>query len=165
MISPILISGCSTNKYIEIPYSIQRAYANNDVIDIQDGNRSSNIDRIEEFIISVRDGKKSSVRIVSYHADMDNKFDWDNPQRILDLSYNGKVIRVTDYGKQSSSQRVEMVKTGSYKFTTINKVMTNEDINYILGGNGKEIVILSLVKNGFIDNESQKYLNSIFNNK
>lgn len=56
------------------------------------------------------------------------------------------------------------MKSSSFKFTGITKTETSQDITYTLtGNNNKTCVILSVVKYGYIDSESQKYLKGILN--
>lgn len=158
----MFLSGCTSNKYIQLPYSVQHAYSNNDIIDIQDGNKYYNVEKIEEFINCVKNGENKKVCIVKYHTGMDDRFDWDAPQQIFYLSYNGRYINLTRYSTNSIPSGGRIMKTDSIKYTAIDKVVTDEDIQYeLVGDKNKKIVILSLVKNGFIDSKSQKYLDTV----
>lgn len=167
LIFTIFAFGCSNDNnigaknYIEIPYTIQHAYENNDVIDIQNGNKSYNTERLEEFI----NGKIKKVRIVSYHMGLDDKFDWENPEMIYDLSNDGKEIILSRYSTHSIPSDGRITKTSSDRFTSIGKDIKPSDMQYIVYREKKVVVILSLVKNGFIDDVTREYLDNMLKNK
>jgi len=163
----ILVSGCSSNKYVQLPYSLENAYKNTDVIDILNGNKTYNTDKLEEFMNSVKNGEKKKVRIVSYHKGNKEKFeksDWNYPEQIYDLSFNGKNINVISYSTASASSENKLMETFSKIYKTINMVVSKYDTQYVLNGsNGNRIIVLSIAKNGYIDEDAQKYIHKVLN--
>ncbi|MDV3428520.1 MAG: DUF4362 domain-containing protein [Bacillota bacterium] len=154
----VLLFGCSSDKYVSLPYSIKNAYKNNNVIDIYCGNKYYNLDKLESFISSVKNGEKEKIRIVSYNYDERlGKLLLDYPEHIYDLSFDGKRINIIIYNTMSSSEN-KLIKTDSKSFKAINKIESKNDTQYVIESNNDRIVILSAVKNGCIDDNVQKYI-------
>lgn len=82
----------------------------------------------------------------------------DYPDHIYDLSFDGKKLNIIMYGTVSSSEN-KLKKTDSKSFKAINKVESENDTQYVIESNNDRIVIMSAVKNGRVDENTQKYIN------
>lgn len=111
--STVYFNGYRPERNIPESYKIEEAYKNKDFITF-DNRANINKSSLDRFINNIKDKKEDRLTIVEYGISTDKKaINFDTPQSIIKLYYNGRHIFMASYSKNDGNGLQLMLK-GKY---------------------------------------------------
>lgn len=126
----IILSAYIIIRYVIVgpsAYKPNQAIANGDVVGLM--GKTTNLDKLKDFINNVKKQKKDKVRVTTYTVEGD--------AIIKTLNFNGKNIECSVDSRRDKFSSHDLRKITKYTFTNIDIELNNNNTIYFLSNNNK----------------------------